>query len=82
MCSSGTEVEELREQESVSRVLADLLENQEELFDSDEEDDVSTTNDYSSVNEQVRRLLLLLLLLFHSLSIPLFSCIWKVLCKF
>ncbi|XP_063044655.1 protein FAM13B isoform X2 [Engraulis encrasicolus] len=55
---SGTELEELKEQDSVSRVLADLLENQEELFDSDEEDDeVSTTNDYSSVNEQITELL-------------------------
>ncbi|KAL2089220.1 hypothetical protein ACEWY4_016119 [Coilia grayii] len=55
---SGTDVEELKEQESVSRVLADLLENQEELFESDEEDDdVSTTNDYSSVNEQITELL-------------------------
>ncbi|XP_076143505.1 protein FAM13B isoform X3 [Alosa pseudoharengus] len=54
---SGTEVEELKEQESVCRVLAELLENQEELFDSDEEDDVSTTNDYSSVNEQITELL-------------------------
>ncbi|KAK7922323.1 hypothetical protein WMY93_009225 [Mugilogobius chulae] len=41
-----------REQESVSRVLTELLDNQEGLFDSEEED-VSTTNDYSSINEQV-----------------------------
>lgn len=33
-------------------MLAELLDNQEGLFDS-EEDDVSTTNDYSSINEQV-----------------------------
>lgn len=36
----------------MSRVLAELLDNQEGLFDS-EDDDVSTTNDYSSINEQV-----------------------------
>ena len=46
-------MEGLKEQESVSRILAELLENQEEFFDS-EDDDVSTTNDYSSINEQVR----------------------------
>uniref|UniRef100_A0A8C2FBL7 Family with sequence similarity 13 member B n=1 Tax=Cyprinus carpio TaxID=7962 RepID=A0A8C2FBL7_CYPCA len=40
-----TDVEDLREQESVSRILAELLENQEEFFDS-EDDDISTTNDY------------------------------------
>ncbi|KAJ8254988.1 hypothetical protein GJAV_G00199650 [Gymnothorax javanicus] len=51
-----TDVEDLKEQESVSRVLAELLENQEEFFDSDE-DDVSTTNDYSSINEQITELL-------------------------
>ncbi|XP_029589550.1 protein FAM13B isoform X3 [Salmo trutta] len=45
-----TDVEDLKEQESVSRILAELLENQEEFFDS-EDDDVSTT-DYSSINEQ------------------------------
>uniref|UniRef100_A0A671YDM6 Family with sequence similarity 13 member B n=1 Tax=Sparus aurata TaxID=8175 RepID=A0A671YDM6_SPAAU len=48
----STEGEDLRDQESVSRVLAELLDNQEGLFDS-EDDDVSTTNDYSSINEQV-----------------------------
>ncbi|KPP74582.1 hypothetical protein Z043_106253, partial [Scleropages formosus] len=46
-----TDVEDLKEQESVRRILTELLENQEEYFDS-EEDDVSTTNDYSSINEQ------------------------------
>lgn len=51
-CSLSTEGEDLRDQESVSRVLAELLDNQEGLFDS-EDDDVSTTNDYSSINEQV-----------------------------
>lgn len=53
ICSLSTEGEDLRDQESVSRVLAELLDNQEGLFDS-EDDDVSTTNDYSSINEQVR----------------------------
>uniref|UniRef100_A0A8C4I8X0 Rho-GAP domain-containing protein n=1 Tax=Dicentrarchus labrax TaxID=13489 RepID=A0A8C4I8X0_DICLA len=48
----STEGEDLRDQESVSRVLAELLDNQDGLFDS-EDDDVSTTNDYSSINEQV-----------------------------
>ncbi|XP_077957842.1 protein FAM13B isoform X7 [Gasterosteus aculeatus] len=52
----STEGEDLRDQESVSRVLAELLDNQEGLFDS-EEDDVSTTNDYSSINEQITELL-------------------------
>ncbi|KAI1899038.1 hypothetical protein AGOR_G00078570 [Albula goreensis] len=51
-----TDVEDLKEQESVRRILAELLENQEEFFDSDE-DDVSTTNDYSSINEQITELL-------------------------
>ncbi|KAM6976909.1 protein FAM13B [Aplochiton taeniatus] len=51
-----TEGEDVREQESVSRVLAELLDNQEDLFDSDD-DDVSTTNDYSSINEQITELL-------------------------
>lgn len=50
--SLSTDGEDLRDQESVSRVLAELLDNQEGLFDS-EDDDVSTTNDYSSINEQV-----------------------------
>lgn len=52
MYSLSTEGEDLRDQESVSRVLAELLDNQDGLFDS-EDDDVSTTNDYSSINEQV-----------------------------
>ncbi|XP_037635874.1 protein FAM13B isoform X1 [Sebastes umbrosus] len=52
----STEGEDLRDQESVSRVLAELLDNQDGLFDS-EEDDVSTTNDYSSINEQITELL-------------------------
>ncbi|CAJ1059028.1 protein FAM13B isoform X4 [Xyrichtys novacula] len=52
----STEAEDLRDQESISRVLAELLDNQEGLFDS-EDDDVSTTNDYSSINEQITELL-------------------------
>ncbi|XP_045081998.1 protein FAM13B-like isoform X2 [Coregonus clupeaformis] len=51
-----TDVEDLKEQESVSRILAELLENREEFFDS-EDDDVSTTNDYSSINQQITELL-------------------------
>ncbi|XP_066504978.1 protein FAM13B isoform X2 [Hoplias malabaricus] len=51
-----TDVEDLREQESVSRILAELLENQEDFFDT-EDDDISTTNDYSSINEQITELL-------------------------
>lgn len=51
ICSLDTDVEELREQESVSRILAELLENWEDFFDT--EDDLSTSNDYSSINEQV-----------------------------
>lgn len=50
-CSLDTDVEELREQESVSRILAELLENWEEFFDT--EDDLSSSNDYSSINDQV-----------------------------
>ncbi|KAM8848168.1 protein FAM13B [Synchiropus picturatus] len=52
----STEGEDLWDQESVSRVLAELLDNQDGLFDS-EDDDVSTTNDYSSINEQITELL-------------------------
>nr|XP_061793313.1 protein FAM13B-like [Nerophis lumbriciformis] len=52
----SAEGEDLRDQESVSRVLAELLDNQEGLFDS-EDDDISTTNDYSSINEQITELL-------------------------
>ncbi|KAG7517939.1 FAM13B isoform X4 [Solea senegalensis] len=52
----STEGEDIRDQESVSRVLAELLDNQEGLFDS-EDDDVSTTNDYSSITEQITELL-------------------------
>ncbi|XP_039504548.1 protein FAM13B isoform X2 [Pimephales promelas] len=52
-----TDVEDLKEQESVSRILAELLENQEEFFDSEEDDDLSNTNDYSSINDQITELL-------------------------
>ncbi|XP_023183924.1 protein FAM13B isoform X4 [Xiphophorus maculatus] len=52
----SAEREDIQDQESVSRVLAELLDNQEGLFDS-EDDDVSTTNDYSSINEQITELL-------------------------
>ncbi|XP_037833241.1 protein FAM13B isoform X2 [Kryptolebias marmoratus] len=52
----SSEREDIRDQESISRVLAELLDNQEGLFDS-EDDDVSTTNDYSSINEQITELL-------------------------
>ncbi|KAK3535862.1 hypothetical protein QTP70_021160 [Hemibagrus guttatus] len=50
-----TDVEELREQESVSRILVELLENWEDFFDT--EDDLSTSNDYSSISEQITELL-------------------------
>ncbi|XP_052010422.1 protein FAM13B isoform X2 [Xyrauchen texanus] len=52
-----TDVEDLKEQESVSRILAELLENQEEFFDCREEEDISNTNDYSSINDQITELL-------------------------
>uniref|UniRef100_A0A671Y8G1 Family with sequence similarity 13 member B n=1 Tax=Sparus aurata TaxID=8175 RepID=A0A671Y8G1_SPAAU len=72
----STEGEDLRDQESVSRVLAELLDNQEGLFDS-EDDDVSTTNDYSSINEQVPFVSnFFLFSIYHSLSLSLLYCIW------
>ncbi|CAF92160.1 unnamed protein product, partial [Tetraodon nigroviridis] len=52
----STEGDDLIDQETVSRILAELLDNQEELFDS-EDDDISSTNDYSSINEQITELL-------------------------
>lgn len=58
ICSLSTEGDDLRDQETVSRVLAELLDNQEDLFDS-EDDDISSTNDYSSINEQVLSILFL-----------------------
>lgn len=76
MFSLSTEGEDLRDQESVSRVLAELLDNQEGLFDS-EDDDVSTTNDYSSINEQVPFVSnFFLFSIYHSLSLSLLYCIW------
>lgn len=57
MCSLSTEGDDLIDQETVSRILAELLDNQEELFDS-EDDDISSTNDYSSINEQVLSVIL------------------------
>lgn len=56
-------MEDLKEQESVSRILAELLENQEEFFDSEEDDDLSNTNDYSSINDQVNFLAAVLTML-------------------
>lgn len=56
-------MEDLKEQESVSRILAELLENQEEFFDSEEDDDISNTNDYSSINDQVNFLAAVLTML-------------------
>lgn len=56
-------MEDLKEQESVSRILAELLENQEEFFDSEEDDDISNTNDYSSINDQVNFLAAVLIML-------------------
>ncbi|XP_038628560.1 protein FAM13B isoform X2 [Tachyglossus aculeatus] len=46
-----TDVEDLKEQEIVSRIMAGLLENYYEFFESEEED-FSSTNDLSSVTEQ------------------------------
>lgn len=78
MCSLSTEGEDLRDQESVSRVLAELLDNQEGLFDS-EDDDVSTTNDYSSINEQVLSVTLFSLPL-SSVTLSLLFCIYIHFC--
>ena len=57
ICSLSTEGDDLIDQETVSRILAELLDNQDELFDS-EDDDISSTNDYSSINEQVLSIIL------------------------
>ncbi|XP_028906019.1 protein FAM13B isoform X6 [Ornithorhynchus anatinus] len=46
-----TDVEDLKEQEIVSRIMAGLLENYYEFFETEEED-FSSTNDLSSVTEQ------------------------------
>ncbi|XP_043837899.1 protein FAM13B isoform X3 [Dromiciops gliroides] len=46
-----TDVEDLKEQEIVSRIMAGLLENYYEFFENEEED-FSSTNDLSSLTEQ------------------------------
>lgn len=46
-------MEDLKEQELVSRIMAGLLENYYEFFENEEED-FSSTNDLSSITEQVR----------------------------
>lgn len=48
-----TDVEDLKEQEIVSRIMAGLLENYYEFFENEEEE-FSSTNDLSSITEQVR----------------------------
>lgn len=72
-------MEDLKEQESVSRILAELLENQEEFFDSEEDDDLSNTNDYSSINDQVNFLAAVLTML--SLKLVLLICIHTGYCE-
>ncbi|NXI09053.1 FA13B protein, partial [Irena cyanogastra] len=47
-----TDVEDLKEQEIVSRIMAGLLENYYEFFENEEED-FSSANDLSSITEQV-----------------------------
>ena len=47
-----TDVEDLKEQEIVSRIMAGLLENYYEFFENEEED--FSSNDMSSITEQVR----------------------------
>ncbi|XP_006116067.1 protein FAM13B isoform X2 [Pelodiscus sinensis] len=51
-----TDVEDLKEQEIVSRIMAGLLENYYEYFENEEED-FSSTNDLSSITEQINDLL-------------------------
>lgn len=51
-----TDVEDLKEQEIVSRIMAGLLENYYEFFENEEED-FSSTNDLSSITEQINDLL-------------------------
>uniref|UniRef100_A0A8D2LG84 Family with sequence similarity 13 member B n=1 Tax=Varanus komodoensis TaxID=61221 RepID=A0A8D2LG84_VARKO len=46
-----TDVEDLKEQELVSRIMVGLLENYDELFENEEED--FSSNDLSSITEQV-----------------------------
>ncbi|XP_060096385.1 protein FAM13B isoform X5 [Heteronotia binoei] len=50
-----TDVEDLKEQELVSRVMAGLLENYDELFENEDED--FSSNDLSSITEQINDLL-------------------------
>ncbi|XP_077182841.1 protein FAM13B isoform X5 [Paroedura picta] len=50
-----TDVEDLKEQELVSRVMAGLLENYDEFFENEEED--FSSNDLSSLTEQINDLL-------------------------
>ena len=47
-----TDVEDLKEQEIVSRIMAGLLENYYDFFENEEED--FSSNDLSSITEQVR----------------------------
>ncbi|XP_076994675.1 protein FAM13B isoform X2 [Tamandua tetradactyla] len=49
-----TDVEDLKEQEIVSRIMAGLLENYDEFFENEEED--FSSNDLSSITEQVNEL--------------------------
>ncbi|XP_068019034.1 protein FAM13B isoform X2 [Melanerpes formicivorus] len=51
-----TDVEDLKEQELVSRIMAGLLENYYDFFENEEED-FSSTNDLSSITEQFNDLL-------------------------
>uniref|UniRef100_A0A8D0HBT3 Protein FAM13B n=1 Tax=Sphenodon punctatus TaxID=8508 RepID=A0A8D0HBT3_SPHPU len=51
-----TDVEDLKEQEIVSRIMAGLLENYYEFFENEEED-FSSTNDLSSITDQINDLL-------------------------
>lgn len=51
-----TDVEDLKEQEIVSRIMTALLENYEENFENEEEE-LSSTNDLSSVTEQTNDLI-------------------------
>ncbi|KAK2540785.1 protein FAM13B isoform X4 [Columba livia] len=51
-----TDVEDLKEQEIVSRIMAGLLENYYEFFENEEED-FSSANDLSSITEQINDLL-------------------------
>uniref|UniRef100_A0A7N4PU59 Protein FAM13B n=2 Tax=Sarcophilus harrisii TaxID=9305 RepID=A0A7N4PU59_SARHA len=50
-----TDVEDLKEQEIVSRIMAGLLENYYDYFENEEED-FSSTNDLSSLTEQINEL--------------------------